>query len=42
MSNKMKFKFPFGLGEGEAEGLYGIAALLIVVLVAALVLHWPF
>jgi hypothetical protein len=31
--NWLKFKFPL-FGEGEAEGLYGIAALVIVLVVA--------
>jgi hypothetical protein len=30
--NRLKFKLPF-FAEGEAEGLYGITALVVVVLV---------
>jgi hypothetical protein len=37
--NRLKFKFPF-FGEGEAEGLYGIAALvLMVVFVVAIAMY---
>jgi divalent metal cation (Fe/Co/Zn/Cd) transporter len=35
--NRLEFEFPFG--KGRAEGLYGIAALLIVVVAAVLALH---
>jgi hypothetical protein len=38
--NRIKFKLPI-IGEAEAEGLIGIAALVIVAIVAAIALHWP-
>jgi hypothetical protein len=38
--NRFKYKSPF-FGEGEAEGLYGIAAfvLVLVVVIVALAMH---
>jgi hypothetical protein len=39
-TNRFKFKIPF-LGEAEAEGLAGIVALVIVVVVFVVALHWP-
>ncbi len=39
-TNRFKFKIPF-LGETEAEGLFGIAALVIVVVVFVVAMHWP-
>jgi hypothetical protein len=38
--HRIRFKLPI-FGEAEAEGLIGIAALVIVVLVALVALHWP-
>jgi hypothetical protein len=35
--HRVKFKLPFG--EGEAEGLYGIAALVLLVIVVAIAFH---
>jgi hypothetical protein len=33
--NRLRFKFPI-FGEGEAEGLYGIVALVVVLVVVIL------
>ena len=38
--HRIKFKLPL-FGEAEAEGLIGIAALLLVVIVAVIAMHWP-
>jgi hypothetical protein len=38
--HRIWLKLPI-FGEAEAEGLIGIAALVIVVLVALAALHWP-
>jgi hypothetical protein len=38
--HRIKFKLPF-FGEAEAEGLAGIIALVIMVVIAAAALHWP-
>jgi hypothetical protein len=38
--HRIKFKLPF-FGEAEAEGLAGILAFVIVVVVAVVALHWP-
>ncbi len=38
--HRIKFRLPL-FGEAEAEGLIGIAALVIVVLVTTVILRWP-
>jgi hypothetical protein len=39
-AQRVTFKIPF-IAEAEAEGLAGIIALVIVVLVAVFAMHWP-
>jgi hypothetical protein len=38
--HRLEFKLPF-FGEAKAEGLAGVVALVIVVIVFVVAMHWP-